>query len=158
MLDVGCGPTLPYQKPADTFVIGLEASYDSIRANRAVDLRLYGSALEIPLPDRAVDAAFAYYAIHHMTGRTLVENRQNLERAFRELGRVVKPGGEILIFEVSPWRVVWLAEKLLWNSAKAVLGEKLDMCFYPADIYERVGRADHAQTRSSRCRRSAPRS
>jgi ubiquinone/menaquinone biosynthesis C-methylase UbiE len=140
VLDVGCGPTLPYKKPADTFVIGLEASYDSIRANRAVDLRVYGSALEIPLPDQAADLVLAYYAVHHMTGKSLAENRRNLEAAFRELGRVVKPGGELMVFEVSPWRAVWLAEKLLWNTAKSVIGDKLDMCFYPADVYEGVGR------------------
>lgn len=140
VLDVGCGPTLPYKKPADAFVIGLDASYASIKANRMVDLRVYGSALEIPLPDEAVDAVLAYYAVHHMTGRTLAENRQKLEQAFRELGRVVKPGGELLVFEVSPWRPFWLAERLFWNSARDVLGEKLDMCFYPAEVYERVGR------------------
>ncbi|HZO30384.1 MAG TPA: class I SAM-dependent methyltransferase [Chloroflexota bacterium] len=140
VLDVGCGPTLPYTKPADTFVIGLEASYPSIKANRAVDMRLYGSALEIPLPDGAVDAVLAYYAVHHMTGRTVAENRHKLELAFRELGRVVKPGGELLVFEVSPWRPFWIAEKLFWNTAKSVLGDKLDMCFYPADVYEQVGR------------------
>lgn len=141
VLDVGCGPTLPYVKPDDTFVIGLEASYRSIRANRAVDLRLYGSALEIPLPDRAVDVVLAFYAVHHMTGRTFAENCRNLARAFGELGRVVKPGGSLLVFEVSPWRPVWLAERLLWNTARSVLGPKLDMCFYPQAVYERVGRA-----------------
>src|SRR5690606_30174491 len=51
VLDIGCGPTLPYRKPADTYVIGLEASYDSIRVNHGVDLRVYGSALEVPLAD-----------------------------------------------------------------------------------------------------------
>jgi ubiquinone/menaquinone biosynthesis C-methylase UbiE len=147
VLDVGCGPTLPYSKPPETFVIGLEASYESIRANRAVDLRLYGSALEIPLPDQSVDVVLAYYAIHHMTGQTMMENRQQLECAFRELGRVVKPGGDLLVFEVSPWKAVWLAEKLLWDTAKVVLGRKLDMCFYPKDVYERVGNAALSGTR-----------
>ncbi len=147
VLDVGCGPTLPYRKPADTFVIGLEASYASIRANTAVDMRLYGSALEIPLPDGVVDVVLAYYAVHHMTGRTLGENQRNLERAFSELGRVVKPGGELLVFEVSPWRPAWLAERLLWNTARRVLGQKLDMCFYTRDVYERIGRAALPQAR-----------
>lgn len=141
VLDVGCGPTLPYAKPADAFVIGLDASYRSIRANRAVDMRIYGSALEIPLPDRAVDVVLAYYAIHHMTGQTLGENRARLVHAFRELGRVIKPGGELLVFEVSPWPPVWLAERLLWDAARRVLGPKLDMCFYTADVYGQVGRA-----------------
>ena len=140
VLDVGCGPTLPYAKPADTFVIGLEASYESIRANRGVDLRVYGSALQVPLPDGSIDMVLAFYAVHHMTGQTLAENVRQLERVLRELGRVVKPGGELLVFEVSPWRPAWLAERLLWNTAKRLLGKKLDMCFYAADVYECIGR------------------
>jgi hypothetical protein len=31
-------------------------------------------------------------------------------------------------------------ERLLWNTAKRVLGSKLDMCFYTADVYAEVGR------------------
>jgi hypothetical protein len=63
---------------------------------------------------------------------------------------VVKPGGDLLVFEVSPWQPVWLAERLLWNTAKSVLGKKLDMCFYPAEVYERVGRAALPGARFSR--------
>jgi ubiquinone/menaquinone biosynthesis C-methylase UbiE len=147
VLDVGCGPSLPYQKPEDTFVIGLEASFESIRANRSVDLRVYGSALDMPLPDRSVDLVLAFYAVHHMTGRTLAENLRQLEQAIKELGRVVKPGGELLVFEVSPWRPAWLAERLLWNAARRVLGQKLDMCFYTAEVYERIGQAALLQAR-----------
>jgi ubiquinone/menaquinone biosynthesis C-methylase UbiE len=147
VLDVGCGPTLPYQKPADTFVIGLEASYDSILANRSVDMRVYGSALEIPMADRSVDMVLAFYAIHHMTGQTIRENIQRLGVALAELGRVVKPGGELLVFEVSPWKPAWAAERLLWNTARKVLGSKLDMCFYTAGVYQRVGRAVLPQAR-----------
>jgi ubiquinone/menaquinone biosynthesis C-methylase UbiE len=149
VLDVGCGPVLPYEKPADTFVIGLDASYESIRANSSVDLRVYGSALEVPLPDRSVDVVLAYYAVHHITGQTLAENRRRLELAFRELARVVKPGGDVLVFEVSPWRPVWLAERLFWNAAKSVLSHVLDMCFYPAEVYERVGRTTMPDARFS---------
>jgi ubiquinone/menaquinone biosynthesis C-methylase UbiE len=141
VLDVGCGPVLPYEKPPGAFVIGLDASYESILANRAVDLRVYGSALAVPLPDRSVDLALAFYAVHHMTGQTLAENVGKLGQAITELGRVVKPGGQLLVFEVSPWGPAWLAERLLWNTARKLLGPKLDMCFYTADIYERVGRA-----------------
>jgi ubiquinone/menaquinone biosynthesis C-methylase UbiE len=141
VLDVGCGPSLPYTKPADTFVIGLEASYESIRANRGVDLRVYGSALQVPMSDRSVDMVLAFYAVHHMTGRTMADNVLRLEQVLRELGRVVKSGGELLVFEVSPWRPAWLAERLLWNTAKRALGKRLDMCFYAADVYERIGRA-----------------
>ena len=149
VLDIGCGPTLPYKKPTGTYVIGLEASYESIRVNREVDMRVYGSALEAPLSDQSVDLVLAYYAVHHITGTSVEQNRQNLARALKELGRVVKPGGELAIFEVSPWPLVWHAERLLWDTARRVLGPKLDMCFYPAHVYEGVGRRTLPQAQFS---------
>ena len=141
VLDVGCGPTLPYEKPSDAFVIGLEASYESIAANREVDMRVYGTAATLPFPDHSVDTIFAFYAVHHMTGQNVVENRKSAMQVFREFRRVVKPGGELLVFEVSPWAPVWSAEKLLWNTARKVLGRKLDMFFYSARMYEALGKA-----------------
>jgi len=141
VLDVGCGPTLPYQKPKDAFVIGLEASYESIAVNDKVDMRIYGTAAELPFPDKSLDAVLAFYAVHHMTGQTVAENRRTAVKVFREFGRVVKPGGELLIFEVSPWTPVWVAEKLFWNTARKILGRKLDMFFYSVKAYEALGRA-----------------
>jgi ubiquinone/menaquinone biosynthesis C-methylase UbiE len=105
-----------------------------------VDLRVYGSATEIPLPDRSVDAVLAYYAVHHMTGQTTQENRQKVVTAFQEFGRVVKSGGELLVFEVSPWAPFYFAEKVVWNQARALLGPRLDMYFYGARDYESLGR------------------
>lgn len=139
VLDVGCGPTLPYQKPADTFVMGLEASYESIAVNDKVDMRIYGTAAELPFVDTSLDVIMAFYAVHHMTGETVAENRRTAVKVFREFGRVLKPGGELLVFEVSPWPPVWLAEKLLWNTARGILGRKLDMFFYSVKAYEALG-------------------
>ena len=149
VLDVGCGPRLPYAKPDGAFVIGLEASYESIRANHEVDLRVYGSGTEIPLPDDSVDTVIAYYAVHHMTGQDVAENRRNIVRAFREFGRVVKPGGELLVFEVSPWAPFYFAEKLVWNRAKAAIGHGLDMFFYSARDYAALGRVAFPEARFS---------
>ena len=140
VLDVGCGPSLPYSKPDDTFVIGLEASYESIRVNRALDMRVYGTAAALPLPDASIDTILCFYSLHHMTGQSIKENRATVVRVFRELGRVVKPGGELLVFEVSPWPPAWLAEKTLWNWAKRRIGGRLDMFFYPEHEYEAFGR------------------
>src|SRR5205823_2050150 len=72
---------------------------------------------------------------------TIAENRRTAVQAFREFGRVIKPGGELLVFEVSPWRPVWLTERLLWNAAKKLIGPKLDMFFYSSQAYEALGRA-----------------
>ena len=140
VLDVGCGPSLPYSKPDDCFVIGLEASFESIRVNEALDMRVYGTAAALPLPAAAVDTILCFYSLHHMTGQSVDENRATVQRVFNEFGRVLKPGGELLVFEVSPWRPTWIAERTLWNRAKRVIGGRLDMFFYPECEFESFGR------------------
>ena len=139
VLDVGCGPSLPYAKPDDCFVIGLEASFESIRVNRALDMRVYGTAAALPLPDQSVDAIVCFYSLHHMTGQSVEENRATALGVFREFGRVLKPAGELLVFEVSPWEPAWLAERTFWNRAKQVIGGRLDMFFYPEREYRQLG-------------------
>jgi len=139
VLDVGSGPSLPYARPDDCFVIGLESSFESIRVNDAVDMRVYGTAAALPLPDNSVDTIVCFYSMHHMTGRTVAENRATVSRVFREFGRVLKPGGELLIFEVSPWAQAWVAERLLWDRARTLIGERLDMFFYPESEYVAFG-------------------
>ena len=139
VLDVGCGPSLPYTKPDDCYVIGLEASYESIRVNRALDMRVYGTAAALPLPDASIDTIVCFYSLHHMTGQTVEENRATIMRVFRELGRVVKPGGELLVFEVSPWEPAWIAERTAWNWARKAIGGRLDMFFYPEREYRAFG-------------------
>jgi SAM-dependent methyltransferase len=55
VLDVGCGPALPYRHAGDVLLIGVDASYESIRANTTVDLLIYASTDVLPLPARSVD-------------------------------------------------------------------------------------------------------
>ena len=115
VLDVGCGPKLPYCRVRSYFLIGLDPSYESLRQNAGVDLRVYGHAGALPLPDRSLDTIVSLYAIHHFGGRTLEENQARVERAFAEFGRVLKPGGDLFIFELEPWWPFWKLQVTVWN-------------------------------------------
>lgn len=130
VLDVGCGPKLAYRKPAGSLVIGLDPSIDSLRANRDVDLAILGSAEEIPLKAASIDVAACFYSLHHMVGARRSENQAKVSAAFADLGRVMKPGGVLLIFDMSPWLPIWWTQLLFWNLAKRALGGKLDMFFW----------------------------
>jgi hypothetical protein len=44
VVDVGCGPALPYRRSKSWFLIGVDMSYESLRANTDVDLPVYASA------------------------------------------------------------------------------------------------------------------
>ncbi len=127
-------------KPADTYVIGLEASYESIRVNREVDMRVYGSALESSTGDQSVDLVLALL-------RRPPHHRHDRHRESAEPGEDAEgtwPGREA-------WRRAGDhgSQPVATGLARGapVLEHrahgrrlKLDMCFYPAHVYERVGR------------------
>lgn len=132
VLDVGCGPTLPFHKPAGVQVIGLEPSFSSIKANQECDLRVCGSAYAIPLADRSVDRVVCIYSVHHMVGATQAETRANVEQAFREFARVLRPGGRLFIFEMTPLSLFAVAQRAGWNLARRLFPGALDMFFWSA--------------------------
>jgi SAM-dependent methyltransferase len=125
---------LPYQKKG-AFIIGLESSLPSIRANPDVDLRVFGSATKIPFADQSVDMVVCFYSVHHFVGNNLDETYDLVIRAFREFERVIKPGGFLFIFEMSPMKPDAMVQKAMWNSVRKVLGKKLDMHFPDRELF-----------------------
>jgi len=138
VLDVGCGPALPYKKPAGALVIGLDYSLPSIAANHQVDLRVCASAAALPLADASVDTVVCFYSIHHMIGGKVAETESLVGQVLREFARVIKPGGEVLIFEMAPIGPFGWLERLVWNVQKRLLGPKLDMFFWPVEAMQQL--------------------
>jgi ubiquinone/menaquinone biosynthesis C-methylase UbiE len=132
VVDIGCGPALPYRKPAGVNLAGLDPSFQSIRVNRSVDLRVFGTANAMPFADASVDRVVCFYAIHHMVGPTVTATMANIARAFGEFARVLKPGGALWVFEMTPNPGFWAAQRLLWNPVKRRIPDKLDMHFFSA--------------------------
>jgi ubiquinone/menaquinone biosynthesis C-methylase UbiE len=130
VLDVGCGPKAPYERRVDCTVIGVDMSLDSLRANADVDLRVYGSAAELPIRARSVDTVVCVYSVHHFVATTVAESESLVQAAFREFARVLKPDGELFVFDVSPWHPFAVMQGKAWNLAKRMLRGKLDMFFW----------------------------
>jgi SAM-dependent methyltransferase len=139
VVDVGCGPQIPYRKGADVLLIGVDPSFESLLANKSVDLPVYGSSDALPLRDKSVDLVLCFYSVHHMTGETLIENVIAVDNAFREFGRVVRPGGSLLVFDLSPWWPGAVLGNAVWNLARRILGKKLDMYFWRASALRTLG-------------------
>ncbi len=129
VVDVGCGPKLPYRRSRRYFLIGVDPSFESVRRNDEVDLRVFGKAARLPLRDASVDVVLCSYSLHHMVGQSVSDNRLCVQRAFSEFGRVLKPGGYVYAFDNSPPWPVDLLQRAVWNIAKGIYAQ-LDMFFW----------------------------
>lgn len=138
VLDIGCGPTVHFKRPPDSILIGVDPSLASLKANQGLDLGVFCGAEAMPFRDKSVDRIFCFYSIHHMVGQSVKENTANLGAALRECGRVIREGGTLVIFDMSPWWPVWHVEKLAWNRARRLLSDRLDMFFWRGGALERL--------------------
>lgn len=97
-VDIGCGTgnyTNKLQKKGFQ-CIGIDPSKEMLAKaklkNNAIDWKI-GTAENIELPDNFVDGIIGSLTIHHWT---------NLNSAFSELARILKPHGRLVIFTATP--------------------------------------------------------
>jgi SAM-dependent methyltransferase len=99
-LDLGCGtgralPALRSAVGPSGRVIGLDMTpqmLDAVRASgrdRAATALLLGDARRLPFADDSVDSTFAAGLLNHL---------DNLPAGLRELARVTRPGGQLIVF------------------------------------------------------------
>lgn len=123
ILDVGCGTGQPAVQLAQTSgaqVTGITVSESQVAAarERAAAAGLSAqvrfelvNAMELPYADASYDAAWAFESIFHMPSRVQV---------FREMARVVRPGGRIVVADFVNMRPMTQAEKDIVYPAFAV--------------------------------------
>lgn len=99
VLDVACGPgtvsVCAQQIVGETGrVVGLDPSHGMVRQahQQGVSTVLQGKAEHLPFPDSKFDFISMGYALRHVSDLTLT---------FKEYLRVLKPGGQVLILEIS---------------------------------------------------------
>jgi ubiquinone/menaquinone biosynthesis C-methylase UbiE len=132
VLDIGCGPSLPYACPKGAVVFGLDPSLNSIRKNAQVTFKLHASATDIPLSNASVDLIVCFYSIHHMIGSTIELTHKNVRSAFMEFARVLRPAGLLFVYEMTPRHMFFLLQRLTWNMLVKILRRNLDMYFWLA--------------------------
>ena len=96
-LDVGCGhQVLPDWLAADEqllvrrcgMVVGVDASFPSVREHQTVERRVVANISQLPFPDGRFDL---------VTANMVVEHLEDPVSHFRELSRVLKPSGVCLL-------------------------------------------------------------
>lgn len=100
-LDLGCGLGLQTAelRKRGYEVVGLDPSFGLLATGRArtgIVTLAAGSALELPFRDGSIDFVYAIGVLHHLPGRDAQA------QAFREIARVLRPGGVALVHESNP--------------------------------------------------------
>ena len=112
--DIGCGngKNMLY-KPTTLQYEGVDISSEFVAICRSRGLQVTeGSILAIPAPDALYDHTMSIAVIHHL------RTRQEREQAIRELVRVTRPGGTVLIY-------VWAAEQPADSKRKFTAGDTM---------------------------------
>jgi len=115
LADIGCGPgylaNLIAARFSDLSVIGVDTSDEMVRtakansANKGLTDRVnfrQGDVARLPFDDHTLDFALSTLSLHHWS---------NPEMALREIHRVLKPAGAVLIFDLrrdARRRYLWL--------------------------------------------------
>lgn len=147
IVDIGCGPTLPYIPPEGWSVVGVDPSLQSICKNELASLKLQAKAQSMPIQSGAVDIVVCFYSIHHMTVRSVAQNRASVKAALKEMRRVLKPDGLLVVFEVNPRQpFLWIQQKF-WGLAKSLLGHRLDAYFWGKQEFPALARESLGEVR-----------
>ncbi len=94
VLDLACGTGdfLKLLRAGGYRAFGLDLSWGMLAANHAGSPLAQANGAELPVADGAVDGVTCGYALRNFT---------ELDAVFREIGRIVRPGGRISLLEVS---------------------------------------------------------
>jgi SAM-dependent methyltransferase len=114
VLDAGCGRAgiMQDHHGETTFLAGTDADMSSLRDNS----RLHAGALAdlgaLPFADASFDIVGSTWVMEHL---------EEPEEAFREIGRVLRPGGHLLLLTPNAWSPVTLLNRAIPGRLQSAL-------------------------------------
>ena len=100
VLDNGCGIGLLFDSLSPSNVVGIDISREMLRhAAAQSDQLILGNSQDLPLKDGSFDVAFCRSLLHHLP---------DAASAVREMHRVLRPQGEMVIVDTNSSILSWL--------------------------------------------------
>jgi SAM-dependent methyltransferase len=136
VLDVGNGGFFNY----DTTLAGSVTAVDLFLADGPGPLAnttfRRGSLLALPFDDRSFDCVVVQNVLHHVTGRTVADNRDKMRRGLQEIYRCLRPGGKAVLIESTVSPFFYRIESLVFPAAHRLTigGHPMTFQFTPEHI------------------------
>jgi SAM-dependent methyltransferase len=117
ILEIGCGPS----NPTSEYLANLGVLYgiditDEVHQNFFLTQGKVFDGRSIPFPDESFDLCVSDWVLEHV---------EHPEEHFREVKRVLKPGGRYCFRTMNLWHYVSLASRMLPHSAHLLLSRRL---------------------------------
>jgi malonyl-CoA O-methyltransferase len=93
LLDVGCGTGRRLRLAEARVAVGVDLSVEMLRRGRAANARAAGDVCALPIADGAFDVAWCRLVLGHV---------RDLDAAYAEIGRVCRPGGDVVVTDFHP--------------------------------------------------------
>ena len=93
LLDVGCGTARRLRDVPTAMCVGVDLSPDMLAVGRGAADLVAGDALALPLASRSFDIVWCRLVIGHVRA---------FATCYRELGRVVRAGGTVIVSDICP--------------------------------------------------------
>lgn len=118
LLDVGCGHAtlLREQYERAARAAGADPDLEALRDNDVLSAKVAATADRLPFRDAAFDLATLTWVLEHL---------QRPERAFREIHRVLTPGGKVVFLTPNAWNYNVWAIRLIPSALHGVFTRRL---------------------------------
>jgi SAM-dependent methyltransferase len=143
VLDVGNGGFFNYDTTLARHVTAVDLFVQDGPGPRPNCTFRNGSFLDLPFTDTSFDCVVEQNVLHHVTGRTIAENHQNLNQCISEMHRCLRPGGKALIIESTVGPLFYCFEWLAYRPAAFVKrgGHPVTFQFTPTQIMRAAQKA-----------------
>ena len=126
LLDIGHGGTFDYDTGQINEIIGLDLDQmiDTKYLPKNIKLKI-GSALDVPNDLINFDAVLLVMLIHHLIGKDVNENLENLNKCISESKKTLSSNGKIIIVESCVPKWFYFIEKLIFKSSSYLINRLL---------------------------------
>jgi SAM-dependent methyltransferase len=115
VLDIGNGGFFNYDTSITDHVTALDLFLHDGPGPTPNSTFRKGSFLDLPFPDLSFDCAIQQNVFHHVTGRSVRANHDNMRRCLTEMFRVLRPGGKAVVIESTVGPLFYQFERLAYR-------------------------------------------